>query len=135
VLAAAGLVAVAALAAVLAVMAASTGGRLPVPSGQATQPTANAAGMVTVDTATLDGQPAQVVMAELRAAGLRPRLVQQPDGGKQPGTVINVAPAGPVPAGTAVTVTVATAPPGHDHHGGGNGNHGNGNHGNGGSGD
>jgi serine/threonine-protein kinase len=133
-LAVAGLAAVAALVAVLAIAAASTGGRLPVPSGHATQPTANAAGMVTIDTATLDGQPAQVVMAQLRAAGLRPRLVQQPDRGKQPGTVISVAPAGPVPAGTAVTVTVATAPPGHDHHGGGNGKHGGGN-GNGGNGD
>jgi serine/threonine-protein kinase len=135
VLAAAGLAAAAALAAVLAVAAASTGAGLPALSGHAAHPAGGAARTVAVDTATLDGQPAPVVLAKLRAAGLRPRLVQQPDGGQQPGTVISVSPAGPVPAGTAVTVTVATAPPGHDNHRGGNGKSGNGNGGNGGTGD
>jgi hypothetical protein len=91
--------------------------------------------MVTVDNAALDGQPAAAVLAKLRQAGLRPRMIQQPDGHMRPGTVISVQPAGLVPAGSAVTVTVAVPPPGHGHHAvngdSGNGSSGNGNGGNG----
>jgi beta-lactam-binding protein with PASTA domain len=80
--------------------------------------------MVTIDSAGLEGEPADAVVGQLRHAGLRPRLVRAPDGHLKPGTVISVQPGGQVPVGTAVAVTAA-APPGHGH-GHGNGGGGNG---------
>ena len=87
----------------------------------------SAAGTVRIDAATLDGQPAAIVLGKLRQAGLRPRIVDQPDGHQQPGTVIAIQPSGPVPAGSIVTVTVAK-PPGkhHGHHSDNGDNGGNG---------
>ena len=78
--------------------------------------------------AALQGQPADAVLGQLRHAGLRPRLTRVPDGHLRPGTVISVQSAGQVPVGTVVTVTAASAPPGHGHgHGNGGGNNGGGN--------
>jgi beta-lactam-binding protein with PASTA domain len=83
--------------------------------------------MVTIDSAGLEGEPADAVVGQLRHAGLRPRLVRAPNGHLKPGTVISVQPGGQVPVGTAVAVTAA-APPGHRHgHGNGGGGNGNGN--------
>src|SRR5580704_13581929 len=69
--------------------------------------------MAIVDEAALAGQPAGPVLRQLRRAGLRPSLVWVPDGHLAAGTVVSVRPAGQVPAGGAVTVTTAMAPPGH----------------------
>ena len=78
--------------------------------------------------AAVQGQPADAVLGQLRHAGLRPRLTRVPDGHLRPGTVISVQPAGQVLVGTVVTVTAASAPPGHGHgHGNGGGNNGGGN--------
>jgi eukaryotic-like serine/threonine-protein kinase len=126
VLAVAGVIAAAGLTAVLV---AAMSGAAPQPDRaktgpSAAAPAAPAARMVTIDSAALEGQPADAVLGQLRQAGLRPRLARVPDGHLRPGTVISVRPAGQVPVGTVVTVTAA-APPGHrhgqDNGGGGNG--------------
>jgi serine/threonine-protein kinase len=126
-LAVAGVIAAAGLTAALV---AATSGAAPPPTASTNGPTATApARMVTIDSAALEGQPADAVLGQLRQAGLRPRLVRVPNGHLQPGSVISVQPAGQVPVGTAVTVTAAAAPPGHGHgqdNGGGNGGGGNG---------
>jgi hypothetical protein len=118
-----------AAAGLTAVLVAATSGAAPQPGRGTIGPAAAAsaapaAQMVTIDSAALEGQPADAVLGQLRQAGLRPRLARVPDGHLQPGTVISVEPAGQVPVGTAVTVTAAAAPPGHRHgqdNGGGNG--------------
>jgi serine/threonine-protein kinase len=119
-LAGAGLAAAAILAAVLAA-APGPASQRPAPAGHSTAAatpasTAARAGMVTVDNAALDGQPATTVLAKLRQAGLHPRLAEQPDASQPPGSVITIQPAGPVPVGTTVTVTAATAPGSQKHH-------------------
>jgi hypothetical protein len=116
-LAAAGLAAAAIVAAVVAA-APGPASQRPAPGGRSAVPatTAARARMVTIDNAALDGQPAAAVLAKLRRAGLHPRLAELPDGSQPPGSVITVAPAGRVPLGSPVTVTAATAPPGHKHH-------------------
>jgi eukaryotic-like serine/threonine-protein kinase len=121
-LAAASLAAAIALAAVLAAATAGTARQQPAPAGPSAASAVPAARTVTIDNAALDGQPAAAVLAKLRQAGLRPRLVQLPDGRQQPGTVITIQPAGPVPAGATVTVTVAMPPPSRRHHHGNGGN-------------
>jgi len=81
-----------------------------------------------VDASALLGQRAGAVSHRLRQLGLHPHVVRAINGGQAPGTVISVQPSGQVPVGSAITVTVALQPPGHDHghghgdgHGGGNG--------------
>lgn len=78
---------------------------------------------VLVSSAGLVGQPAGVVLAELRRLGLRPELAWVPASARPPGTVLSVLPDGPLPPQTIVTVTVA-APPAQqgDQMGGGDGN-------------
>ena len=113
-LTAAGLAATAALASVL--IGADGSARQPAPTGTSAASAVPRARTFTIDNAALKGQPAALVLTELRKAGLRPSLVQVRDGGAQPGTVISVRPGGAVPAGTSVTVTVALPPPGHIRH-------------------
>jgi hypothetical protein len=119
-----------AAAGLTAVLVAATSGAAPPPAPSKNGPTATApARMVSIDSAALQGRPADAVLGQLRQAGLRPRLARAPDGHVQPGTVITVRPAGPLPVGAVVTVTVATASPGHQHghNNGGGGDGGNGN--------
>ncbi len=117
VLAAAGIIAAAGLSAALVAGISGAAPRQHLAAGRppASAPALPAARMVTVDRAALDGQPAAAVLGQLRRDGLQPRLVQQPNGRLEPGTVIAVQPAGQVPAGTTVTVTAAVPPPGRQH--------------------
>lgn len=112
---AAGLAATAVLAAVL-IGAAGGSARQPAPTRTPAASAVTHARTVVIDNAALDGQPAALVLAALRKAGLRPSLVRVRDGGAQPGTVVSVTPGGAVPAHTSVTVTVAIPPPGHIRH-------------------
>ena len=73
----------------------------------------SAARTVLVDAAALDGQPASVVLSQLRQIGLQPRSASVADGRVKPGTALAVQPAGRVPTGATVVVTVAVAPSGH----------------------
>lgn len=87
---------------------------------------------VEVNAATLIGQQVGAVRSQLRQLGLRVHVIWRFYGHHlQRGTVIAVRPAGPVKAGSAVTVTAALAPPGYWFGHGGHGDHGNGNQGNG----
>jgi hypothetical protein len=79
---------------------------------------------VTVDAATLIGQPAAQVEKQLQHLGLQVSVVSTPS--RLPaGTVTAVDPNGPVREGSTVTVTVAAVPApapkppkhGHDKHG------------------
>jgi len=93
----------------------STGGAPPAPARPSATVAGNAARSapttptgppaVTVPTAGLVGQPYDQVRKALVALGLNPQPSYTGTGGK-PGTVTGVTPAGPVPAGSTVTVTV-----------------------------
>jgi serine/threonine-protein kinase len=79
---------------------------------------------VQVSSSSLAGQPVSAVRRQLQQLGLVVRLVWQPSG-QDPGTVLSVQPSGPLPAGSAVTVTAASPqhPDGQGHgHGDGQGN-------------
>jgi hypothetical protein len=85
---------------------------------------------VEVNAGALTGQPVGAVGRQLRQLGLHPHVVWVTNGAQAPGTVISVQPSGPVPAGSAIRVSAALAPPGHRHghghdhghgHGGGKG--------------
>ena len=89
-------------------------------SPDARQPRPPSVPMVLVSGAGLVGQPAGVVLADLRRLGLRPDLAWVPTSAQPPGTVLSVQPDGTLPPETIVTVTVA-APQG-DQTGGGDGN-------------
>jgi serine/threonine-protein kinase len=91
-------------------------------------PTAPSARTVEVNAAALTGQRARLVIQRLRQLGLHPHVVWAADGGQEPGTVISVQPNGQVRPGSIITVTAAFRPPGQrDHHGhGGDGGGGNG---------
>ena len=71
---------------------------------------------VQVNAASLAGQPAAVVIAQLRSLGLHPQLAWEHTGRQPAGTVVSVQPAGHIPAGSTVTVTATLSPPGHRHH-------------------
>jgi len=87
------------------------------------QPSPPSVPMVLVSTAGLVGQPAGVVLADLRRLGLRPDLAWVPTPARPPGTVLSVLPDGTLPPQTIVTVTVAAAPAQQgDQMGGGDGN-------------
>jgi methylaspartate ammonia-lyase len=65
-----------------------------------------------VSSAALAGQPARLVVRQLRREGLRVRVEWALAQGSIPaGTIISVAPEGVVEAGTVITLMVA-APPG-----------------------
>jgi serine/threonine-protein kinase len=66
--------------------------------------------MVLVRSTRLTGQPAGIVLADLRRLDLRPHLAWAATLARPPGTVLSVRPGGPVPPETLVTVTVATQP-------------------------
>src|SRR5215469_12385184 len=74
------------------------------------QPSPPSAPMVVVSSASLVGQRAAVVLADLRRLGLRPHLAWVPASAQPPGTVLSVRPGGPLAPETIVTVTVAAAP-------------------------
>lgn len=130
VLAAITAVAVAGLAGWLLSGAFAAGPAQPQPTPSHAAARAPAARNVEVTASALTGQPARLVSQRLRQLGLHPHVVWTPDGGQPPGTVISVQPSGPVPAGSAVTVTAALRPPGqrqgpghhHGHGGDGGGN-------------
>ena len=86
----------------------------PRPPGPPSVPT------VLVSSAGLVGQPAGVVLADLRRLGLRPDLAWLPTSARPAGTVLSVLPDGTLPPETIVTVTVAAQPG--DQMGGGDGN-------------
>ncbi|MGE5137640.1 MAG: serine/threonine protein kinase, partial [Gemmatimonadota bacterium] len=93
--------------------------------GPPAHPAASSSPAATVDVsaASLAGQPAAAVIAQLRGLGLHPQLVWEHTGRQPAGTVVSVQPAGQIPAGSTVTVTAALSPAGHrHHHGDGNGN-------------
>jgi eukaryotic-like serine/threonine-protein kinase len=139
-LVAAGVVALA--IAIAAGVALAQGGSQP-----AAKPTADAhtsapaVRLVDVQRAALIGQPTQVAVRQLRAEGFKVRVQLEQTFSEAPGQVIAVHPAGPLPAGSLVTIVASAWPSGfgfghhHHHHFGGNGfgNGGNGN-GNGGGG-
>jgi len=81
--------------------------------------------MVEVSPGSLVGRPAGIADRELRQLGLVVRLAWRPSG-QDAGTVLSVQPSGRVPAGSVITVTVASSvpyPQGHRHgHGDGQGN-------------
>ena len=91
---------------------------------------------ILVNSASLIGRPASLVLAELRRLDLRPRLLWAPTSAQEPGTVLSVQPGGAVHPGTIVTVTAARpVPPGAQNNGdGGGGNGSNDGGGNGGDG-
>jgi hypothetical protein len=66
--------------------------------------------MVLVSRASLVGQQAGMVVADLRRLGLWPRLAWVPTPAQPPGTVLTVQPRGALPPGTAVTVAIAAQP-------------------------
>jgi uncharacterized membrane protein YgcG len=95
--------------------------------------------MVLVSSASLVGQQAGAVLADLRRLGLQPRMAWVPSP-RPPGTVLSVQPRGTLPPDTVVLVTVAAQPVQQDGQtgdsGGSNGgNDGGGSDGNSGSGD
>jgi hypothetical protein len=95
------------------------------PVSHSSAPTAHT---VSVDAATLIGQPVHTVVGELRARGLRVTVSWQPSESGRPGTVLAVSPRGHVPVGATISITAASnghGNGGHDH-GGGNGHDGNG---------
>ena len=99
--------------------------RHPAAARHQTGPTTVAVPTVTVNAAALVNQEyADVVqqLQQLRAMGLRVRLVFTPSDQVKHGTVLSVRPAGKVPVGTTVTVTVAS----NHHHDNGDGGNGNG---------
>ena len=69
-----------------------------------------ASGFVSLNTASLLGQPYGQVAATITGLGLDP-VEQASASALAPGTVISVAPSGRLKSGTSVTVDVATAPP------------------------
>jgi serine/threonine-protein kinase len=85
---------------------------------------ASAVGTVEVNSGSLAGQPVSAVRRQLQQLGLAVRVLWQPSD-QDPGTVLSVQPAGPVPAGSVITVNAASQPH-HDRHGQGDGQ-GNGN--------
>jgi len=66
--------------------------------------------MAVVSSASLVGQRAGVVLADLRRLGLRPHLAWALTSAQPPGTVLSVQPGGPLAPETIVTVTVAAPP-------------------------
>ena len=86
-------------------------------------PTTVAVPTVTVNAADLVNQQYTDVVQQLRAMGLKVRLVFVPSDQVKHGTVLSVRPAGKVRVGATVTVTVAS----NHHHDGGDGGNGNGN--------
>jgi eukaryotic-like serine/threonine-protein kinase len=74
------------------------------------QPSPPSVPVVLVSSASLVGQPAGVVLADLRRLGLRPELSWVPTSARPPGTVLSVQPDGTLPPETIVTVTVAAPP-------------------------
>jgi serine/threonine-protein kinase len=74
------------------------------------QPSPPSVPMVVVSRASLVGQRAGVVLADLRRLGLRPYLAWVPTSAQPPGTVLSVQPSGTLAPETIVTVTVATTP-------------------------
>ena len=86
-----------------------------------TQPGAAGQAMVTVRAADLIGRPVGAVVRELRERGLVVRVRWQRSAAEPPRTVLEVRPAGRVPAGSRVVVTGALAPHGHGKGGGGDG--------------
>jgi serine/threonine-protein kinase len=90
------------------------------------QPSPPSAPMAVVSSASLVGQRAGVVLADLCRLGLRPHLAWVPTSSQPPGTVLSVQPGGTMAPETIVTVTVAAPPaqqddqkPGGDGNGGG----------------
>jgi hypothetical protein len=87
-------------------------------------PGSSAIHVTEVSRGALLGLPAAQAAQELRNAGFRVRVLWEPDGQQQPGTVLAVGPAGLRPRGSLITL-VAAFRPGHGHHhdrsGGGNG--------------
>jgi hypothetical protein len=77
---------------------------------------------VAVNAGALAGQPVREVSQLLHQFGLHPRVIWAINPGAAPGTVLSVDPAGPVPAGSLITVTAVRAPPSHprEHPGDGN---------------
>ena len=83
---------------------------VPSPSTPPSAPT------VLVSSASLAGQPARVVLADLNGLGLRPRLAWVPTSARPPGIVLSVQPSGALHPGAIVTVSVA-APQGDQNQG------------------
>jgi serine/threonine-protein kinase len=92
-----------------------------------THPAAAGAALVRVRAAALIGRPVAVVARELRQRGLVVQVRWQRSAAEPPRTVLEVLPAGRLPAGSHVVVIGALRPPGHDQgRGNGDGGHGNG---------
>jgi len=114
------LAAVAVVASLAGWILASSAGSAPA-QGQVPGLHSSSAGrMVTVDLATLVGQPARTVVPQLRQRGLQVSVIQQPTHEQKPGQVLSVQPNGSLRVGTIVTVTVASRS-NEEHHGNGNG--------------
>jgi len=110
-------------------------------SAAARQPAPKSPPMVLVSSASLAGEQSDVVVADLRRLGVRPRPAWVATQAQPPGTVLSVQPGGELPPGTVVTVAVAARPTllggqmgdggdgngGHGGDGGGNGGDGGGN--------
>jgi hypothetical protein len=80
------------------------------PGGQPNSPPAThtpAVPTVDVNADAEVGQPVDQVSQALTQLGLTPQIVFVTNSGQDPGTVISVQPAGPVPIGSIVTVTAA----------------------------
>jgi eukaryotic-like serine/threonine-protein kinase len=100
------------------------------PSSRPPSSSPQAVRAVDVSRSSLIGEPVLQAYRQLRGDGFRVRIQWQRTDQQQPGTVLNVRPAGLRPPGSLITLVAALRD--HGHHGGGNGN-GNGNgHGHGG---
>jgi hypothetical protein len=112
--------AVAVVASLAGWILASAPGSAP-PQGQVPRSHSSTPGrMVTVDRAALVGQPAKMVVPQLRQLGLQVKVTQQPTHEQKPGLVVSVQPNGSLPVGSTVNVTVASRS-NEEHHGNGNG--------------